>query len=126
MMKRWEVAQVHWSAYSGLVPREEGGEFDHEYGERLQFRSFLGADFWRRFRVQYFAWGFRGTNTVIVRPGTPRFPDAGSAEERRAWYAAAPVPPRYMWLFDRAVWPALYWLRSRWDGLRYGMDRDAR
>jgi hypothetical protein len=52
----------------------------------------------------------RWIETQIVRAGKP-------AEESFA--------PDWTRALDPA-WAVLYWLRSRYDGLRYGRDRDAR
>lgn len=68
----------------------------------------FGADFCRRFRLRQLAvMSFlAGNYSLITEPGGDE--NVGVPE----W-------------FER-IWKPLYWLRSRWDGLRYGRDRDER
>ena len=114
---KWEVMYIHWTAYAGM-----GGERNRETpDERTQHWTWLGADFYRRFRYRAFSMGMRGVQTSIVR-----------TSERRVWVDGDPQTwemskaPAYSVIFEKYVWPAFYFVRNRWDGLRYGRDRDAR
>jgi hypothetical protein len=103
----WTVVCTHRSAYEGLDPDMPQKPYEVE---RREFRWWLCADFWRRFRFSYPTIGMRWVETEIVHA-------SGREQLLRTrlyeWAAARP-------------WALLYWLRSRWDGLRYGRDRDAR
>lgn len=77
--------------------------------DRRPCATMLGADFSRRFRcrtmpvMSYLA----GNLTLIAAPG-----ESENVEQVPEWY--------------EKLWPPLYWLRARWDGLRFGFDRDRR
>lgn len=70
--------------------------------------TILGADYARRFRIT--TWPvmsmLAGNVTSITKPGQLEAVDVPASYER--------------------LWRRVYWLRDRWDGLRYGRDRDAR
>ena len=105
MNRPWEVVYVHDMGYGQHVS-EEG---------RTQHRTFVGADFYRRFRYHHVGMGACRVDTFIAR--------TADAVAWDSWAQAE--PPSYARVFDR-LWPALYFLRSRWDGLRRGLDRDRR
>jgi len=68
----------------------------------------IGADFCRRFLIKP---GpamsiLAGNYTLVTTPGS------GEGLDVPEWY--------------EKLWAPLYWIRSRWDGLRYGLDRDRR
>jgi hypothetical protein len=87
---------------------------------RVTHRSFLTADFARRFRPAYMGPGWSETTvTAIVPPGT---------EWNRDRPTDLPTVKhhRYLSLVERFVWPLIAWVRSRWYGLRYGLDPDRR
>lgn len=121
--RRWDVVWVGYSNYFGI-----GGEFErpphapHEKA-RTSYRTYLGADWSRRFSARNRALtatlGTFRTITAIVHAGTP-LPrgDRGEVLE------PDPVGPWYGGTVER-VWPVVYWFRNRWDGLRYGLNRDA-
>lgn len=111
--RKWEVIYTRWTMYAGMGTGEENSE----YGERTHHRTYFGADLHRRFRFRGYTMGMRGFTTCIVR----------TADEVAWSNELEPSrPPRYAAILDRVVWPIAYFLRSRWDGLRYGLDRDAR
>lgn len=68
----------------------------------------LGADFCRRFRLRRGPTMsmLAGNYTLITKPGETDNVEIPAWQER--------------------VWDPLYWLRNRWDGLRYGYDREMR
>lgn len=118
-MKRWEVIYIRQSMYDGIDGAPQSGEIS----QRTRHRTYAGADWHRRFhRDRSVAWGvgFQSLATAVVR-----------TEEHLRWddealYAAAERGPKYVWLLDFVVWPVVYFIRNRWNGLRYGLDRDAR
>lgn len=77
--------------------------------DRRPCATMIGADFCRRFRLrQWPVMSFlAGNYSLITEPGGDE-----QVADVPEWYAK--------------VWPPLYWLRSRWDGLRYGLDRERR
>lgn len=104
-MERWEVAYVH--EFNFMDPSLEG---------TTHHRSYVGADWHRRFRYRHFGMGSCRVITLITRTA-----------DNVAWDTFEQAkPPRYALAFHRVVWPVVYFLRSRWDGLRYGRDRDRR
>lgn len=113
MRKRWEIIYTNRSAYDGMGTGEE----PYETG-RTQHRTWIGADFYRRFRFRPFTLGMRWVETAIY-----------PVEPRREWQAHmipfGGEPVSAEWL-ERWLWSPLYWLRNRWDGLRFGLDRDSR
>lgn len=118
MKARWEVIYEQRSVYDGLIPQDQGGEYPHERA-RTSHRTFVGAEVHRRFRARTPNLGMRWVITLIVRPGTPWTPELEPAPR-----------PRYAQALDKVVWPTLYFVRSRLDGLRmtirHGYDRDKR
>lgn len=108
-----EVLYVERSMYEGVDPDCPWPSL----ARRAEYRSWLAADFGRRFRPAYRGPGWSAqTVTLIVAPGTE-------------WTREAPDPPlvkmpRYAKAIERWLWRPIYWLRNRWDGLRYGLDRD--
>lgn len=111
MKPRWEVIYEHVTAYAGMGTGEENSE-----RARTQHRTYLGAEYHRRFRSRHPTMGMRWIVTYIVRP-EPHVPYSDNIEIAKS--------PRYAVVLERVMWPAVYWLRSRWDGLRHGVDRDA-
>lgn len=96
-MKRWRVRYFH-KFMDGT-----GGECDPP----TEHRTWLGADFHRRFRYHHLSlgscWGW--TEPERIDPSvTPM------------------VTEQYEEALKR-LWAVLSWLRSRWYGLRYGRDR---
>ena len=114
MKKRWEVVYTHRSAYEGLGP--DGGEKPWDQEGRSEHRTWFGADFYRRFRFRPMTLGFRWVETSILPAGTPHEPGDSPPDGE----------PRWAEHLERGVWRPLYWLRNRWDGLRYGLNRDRR
>lgn len=104
--RRWNVVYTLRSMYEG---DEEGDERPRALGVSSH-RTFIGADFHRRFHSDaYPTLGNRWVETSIIRTGAdPLDPDPRMASV---------VMP---------FWSVLYWLRKRWDGLRFGLDRDRR
>ena len=102
--KKWTVVYTGRSAYEGL------GETAYE-AKRTHHRTYLGADFHRRFRARIPTMGNRWVETEILCDSKPL------GENR---------PERLATVLEDYVWPALYWLRNHWDGLRWGLDRDRR
>lgn len=100
--------------YEGLGP--DGEQPREQRSPRTQHRTWLGADFHRRFRARYLSMGMRWVETAIV-PAEPHVEWTPGLSDMD--------PPRYARLSGR-LWPPLYWLRKHWDGLRFGLDRDAR
>lgn len=130
MKRRWDVVWVGYSNYYGIDT--EHGEYlrpphaPHEKA-RKSFRSYLGADWSRRFSSKH-RWitasmGSFRTTTVIVRAGHALIRDPNDNLEYPEYDGT-----RYAtWFFgdDRNVWKVFYWIRERWDGLRFGLNRDA-
>lgn len=111
---RCDVLYIERSMYEGVDPDCPWPSFRG----RTSHRSFLTADFSRRFRTAHQGPGWSSqTQTAIVEPGS-------------TWSRDAPgdldtvMDPRYLKFVERFVWNPLYWLRNRWDGIRYGLDRD--
>lgn len=101
-MKRWKVEYRSTSGW-GLGPTTWATPTYH--------RTFFGADWHRRFRHRYFSFG-----TIQITSIPSRAKDNLPQDE--------PSPfPRYSRLLE-TIWKPVYFLRNRWDGLRYGRDRD--
>lgn len=108
MKKRWAVVPVVHSIYEGLT-LDEGGDGCPRAMRPSKHRTFVGADWHRRFRASYPTLGNRWVVTSIVHVGAdPTDPDPR--------IAGALMP----------LWAVLYFVSNRWDGLRYGRDRDRR
>lgn len=112
----YEVIYEQRSVYDGLMGPT--GENPHERGERTKHRTYLGADFHRRFRYHTAQLGMRWVLTLIVKPGTVWHPEL------------EPTPPPRYYKATYPIWSVMYFVRKRLDGLRIaireGWDRDKR
>jgi len=109
-----EVLYVERSMYEGADPDCPWPRFVR----RTSHRSFFAADFARRFRPAYTGPGWSSyTTTMIVKPGAQWSAETADSID-------VMLDPRYLDIVVRFLWNPLYWLRKRWDGLRYGLDRD--
>jgi len=103
--KRYDVVMVSWTNFFRVRT--------DTVVERRSCWTLLGADYARRFRM---------------RPGLSLFASFDSGYYTRVLYVGETdlhgrlaVPDWY-----QKLWKPLYWMRNRWDGLRYGLDRDSR
>jgi len=103
--KRYDVVMVSWTNFFRV--RTDTIE------ERRSCRTLLGADYARRFRMRpvllLFASFDSGYYTAVLPVGETDL------------HGRLAVPDWY-----QKLWKPLYWMRNRWDGLRYGLDRDSR
>jgi hypothetical protein len=99
MTARWTV-HYHHEFMDGSGTKDYEKPTDH--------RTYVGADFHRRFRYNHAGLGSCWVTTEMV-------PAAGVELVGERYEAAL-----------KRLWAALYWVRARWDGLRYGRDRDSR
>jgi hypothetical protein len=99
-----------WHRYDAVVVNYHDGIGPSATTEwsRRPCVTLIGADYARRFVCRYGpAMSFLAGNvTSVTRPG--QLDSIG-------------IPESY-----ERIWRPVYWLRDRWDGLRYGRDRDAR
>lgn len=101
-MKRWKVEYKSTSGW-GMGPTSWGTPSYH--------RTFLGADWHRRFRHHYWSFGTMQTTSI---------PSLTAEELPRGEPSDLPPYSRFL----ESLWKPCYFLRNRWDGLRYGNDRD--
>jgi hypothetical protein len=80
------------------------------YPEVTKHRTHIGADFARRFRNHYFTFGTMQTMTWVEKDGETLYDDEAGLLFK---------------IWSKRIVPALYFLRSRWDGIRHGKNRDS-
>ena len=113
MRKPWTVVYTEHCLLEGMSSEGRWGtDWPKVLGDSKHV-TYLGADFHRRFRHRY-----------LTLPGSGSF-WLTTQIDHDGW----PQPQRRIEAWEKVlgpVWKVCYFARSRWDGLRHGLDRDRR